>query len=124
MIYKYVIETNMDDDYFGAFIPGQECRNVGIDEMKGYCYWPCDVFYMFMTICDHVLPSTLTYNKGEFGTICAMLYCDGGNHWLRFKRIYDSEAKASGLKEFNHSEWIDRLRKDKKNGKNYRSYNK
>lgn len=113
----------MTDDSFGAFIPGNGCRNVGIDEMKGYYYWPSDVRWVFMTICDHVLPRMLTYcDSYPNSDILAML--SGYEDWLRFKRISDEEAKASGLKEFNHMQWIDRLREDKKQGKNYRNYNK
>ena len=120
---KYIIETNMTDDTFGAFIPGLECRNVGIDEMKDYYYWPGDVRYMFMTLADHVLPESMVFNYGVHH-ITATLTCGSGDHWLRFTRISDAEAKTSGKREFNHMKWIDQLRADKKANKNYRSYNK
>ena len=120
---KYIIETNMTDDSFGAFIPAPGCRNVGIDEMKGYHYWPGDVFYVFMKICNHVLPKTLTYCSGyEDAYITATLSDD--EHWLRFKRISDEEAKTGGLKEFDSFKWIVQLQKDLKQNKNYKNYNK
>ena len=120
---KYIIETNMTDDTFGAFIPGLECRNVGIDEMKGYYYWPGDVRGVFMILCNHVLPKTLTFCSGYEDAYIVATFSDT-EHWLRFKHISDAEAKTSGLKEFNHMKWIDQLREDLKHNKNYRNYNK
>lgn len=120
---KYIIETNMTDDTFGAFVPGRECRNVGIDEMKGYYYWPGDVRYMLLTLAEHVLPESMVFNYGQYH-ITATLTCGSGDHWLRFTRISDTEAKTSGKREFDFMKWIDQLCADKKANKNYRNYNK
>jgi len=117
---KYIIETNLVDDVFGRFVPGKECRNVGIDEMKGYYYWPGDVFSVFMMICNHVIPGAICYS-GDDDRICAMMQTKYDDYYLRFKRISDVEAKASGRKEFNHMKWIEQLREDLKRYNNSRN---
>ena len=116
---KYIIETNLTGDDFGAFVPGRECRNVGIDELKNYYYWSGDVCGLFLQLCDHISPTIFSFQRES--TIIAALCC--GNGWLRFKQITEQEAKESGLKEFNLGKWIDQLREDKKQNKNWKTYN-
>ena len=113
----------MTDDSFGAFVPGKDCRNVGIDEMKGYYYWPGEVYYIFLELCNHVMPDLICYNANDT-KIIAVMEDRNDDYWLRFKRITDAQAKASGLRQFDHTKWIEQLRDDKKNNKNFRDYNK
>ena len=119
---KYIIETILTDGNgdFGAFVPGRECRNVGIDELKKYYYCPDDVQDLFLQLCRHISPRVFSFCQSESMIIAAI---SDGKDWLRFTQISEQEAKESGLKEFNDSEWFDQLREDKKQGKNWRTYN-
>jgi len=119
---KYIIETNITGDTFGAFVPGRDCRNVGIEEMKGYYYWPGDVWYVFMQLAEHMFPTALTFNNNK--KLITASFTDNDGNSLSFRCISEEEAAASGKQKFIHDKWIEQLRADKKAGKNWLTYNR
>ena len=114
---KYVISHNLDKDGFGAYIPGLGCRNVTLKELSAYYYWPGDVRGFFFDMCQHALPDTVTF-KQSLGSvkITAKMTFHGGREWIDFRPVSEDFAKQEGKVEMCHSDWIDLLRSDLKNG--------
>ena len=112
---KYIISHNLDKDGFGAYIPGLQCRNVTLQELAAYYYWPGDVRGFFIDMCSHGLPDTITF-KAKGTNITATMTWHDGKEWLSFRPVSEECAKQEGKIEMNHSDWIDNLRRDLKNG--------
>ena len=112
---KYIISHNLDKDGFGAYIPGRECRNVTLPELSAYYYWPGDVRDFFLDMCSHALPDTITF-KAKGIKIEATMTWRNGKEWLSFRPVSEEFAKQEGKIEMNHSDWIDLLRLERKNG--------
>lgn len=115
---KYKIQTNYDDNSFGYYVPGIECRRVGIDEMKGYYFWPGDVIHIFMDFAHHCCPTHMFFEENGYGgNITANIVA--GRYYIEFVAISEERAEELGLKEYRDNEFFDMLREDYKKTHEY-----
>lgn len=111
---KYIISCNIDKDGWGAYVPGQKCRNVSLHELTAYYYWPDVVRMFFLEMCDHGLPDSITFKKdGE--KITAKMTWKAGKEWIDFRPVSEEYAKQEGYIEMRDLNWIEHLRADLKN---------